>query len=112
MECLHCAGPVIGRAGKKFCSDRCRNLYNYGRVKDAANHIRNTNNALKRNRAILEGLYKAGKTHTTKQALTDTGYNFGLLTSYSVSKTGRTYYYCYDYGYMSETEIVFIVMRK
>jgi predicted nucleic acid-binding Zn ribbon protein len=39
--CLNCGKEVLGRAGKMFCSDICRNTFNNKQNKDATNLIRN-----------------------------------------------------------------------
>jgi predicted nucleic acid-binding Zn ribbon protein len=46
--CLNCGKEVLGRAGKMFCSDICRNTFNNKQNKDATNLIRNVNNRLRK----------------------------------------------------------------
>ena len=56
--CLACGKTLKGRIDKKFCDDYCRNNYN-NQQKAKGNHsafVRNINNALLKNRKILESL--------------------------------------------------------
>ena len=55
-KCLACSKPLKGRIDKKFCDDYCRNSYN-NQQKAKGSHssyVRNINNALLKNRKILE----------------------------------------------------------
>ena len=56
--CLACGNILKGRADKKFCNDYCRNNYNnLQKSKDNySNIIRNINNALLKNRKVLQSL--------------------------------------------------------
>ena len=54
--CLNCNKPVKGRTDKKFCDDYCRNNYNNQLKSNTINLVRNINNALGKNRRILENL--------------------------------------------------------
>ena len=54
--CLSCGSTVKGRADKKFCNDYCRNEYNNGLKSSTTNLVRNINNALGKNRRVLETL--------------------------------------------------------
>ena len=52
--CLQCGKTLRGRADKKFCDDYCRNNYNNQLKANTNNYVRNINNALGKNRRILE----------------------------------------------------------
>ncbi len=66
-KCLSCGETLIGRADKKFCNDSCRNNYHHNQNRDQINFIRNINNILKKNRAILKALNPPdGKTKVKK----------------------------------------------
>ena len=60
-SCLACGKPVKGRIDKKFCDDYCRAAYNNELKSAANNYIRNVNNALGKNRRILESLLPEGE---------------------------------------------------
>ncbi len=98
--CLDCGAMLLGRADKKFCNDQCRNNYNNRLNSNSSNLIRNTNNVLKRNRRILEELNPGGKTKTTRAKMAARGFNFDYITRFFHTKNGKTYHFCYEYGYL------------
>ncbi len=113
--CLSCDKPVKGRTDKKFCDDYCRNNYNNQLKADSSNLVRNINNALGKNRRILEGLFAAGEemAKTTKEKLLQKGFQFKYITHIYINKKGNTYYFCYDLGYLPlDNDWYLIVKRK
>jgi predicted nucleic acid-binding Zn ribbon protein len=111
-KCPECGSKIIGREDKKFCSDGCRNTYNNRNNKDSVNLIRNTNNALRKNWRILEQLNPDQKTKTTKQKLSDLGFDFNLFTSIYTTKAGTVYYFVYNQGYLPlENDFYALVKR-
>ena len=113
--CLACGKPLRGRADKRFCDDYCRNSYN-NQLKSASNNlVRNINNALGKNRRILERLLSASEetAKANKEKLQRLGFQFKYMTHTYVTKTGKTYFYCYEYGYLPlENDWYLIVRRK
>lgn len=111
-NCLECGEKILGRADKKFCSDSCRNTYNNILNKDNKNLIRNINNRLRRNYRILESLNKEEKTKTTKERLLRLGFNFDYFTGIYTTKSGSTYYYLYDQGYLPLDNDFYLLVKK
>ncbi len=112
-NCPECGNRIIGRADKKFCSDYCRNAYNNQLNKDSKNLVRNINNLLRKNYRILGELNPKDKTKTTKTKLIAKGFDFQHFTSIYVTKTGNTYYFVYDQGYLPlENEFYALVKRN
>ncbi|MBN3035661.1 MAG: DUF2116 family Zn-ribbon domain-containing protein [Bacteroidales bacterium] len=112
-SCLECGTPLTGRVDKRFCSDQCRNTYNNRKIRDATNYIRNVNNILRRNRRILSQLNPGGKAKVHRNKLVEKGFDFGFFTSLYITKTGSTYYFCYEYGYLPlEGNFFFLVMKQ
>lgn len=114
-SCLTCDKPLKGRADKKFCDDYCRNSYNNQLKSITNNSVRNVNNTLSKNRRILKSLLPdTGETaKANKEKLQRLGFNFKYITHTYVTKTGKTYLYCYDYGYLPlENDWFLIVKRK
>ena len=113
--CLTCGKPLKGRADKRFCDDYCRNSHN-NQLKSASNNmVRNINNALGKNRRILESLLPEGEetAKANKEKLQRLGLQFKYITHTYVTKTGKTYFYCYEYGYLPlENDWYLIVKRK
>ncbi len=100
--CLNCDKPVKGRTDKKFCDDYCRNNYNNQLKSNTINLVRNINNALGKNRRILEDMFNPGDetVKTTKSKLLQKGFQFKYITQTFTNKKGSTYFYCYDFGYL------------
>lgn len=111
-SCLECSEKIIGREDKKFCSDGCRNSYNNKINKDSNNFMRNINNRLRKNYRILTELNAAEKTKTTKSRLLGKGFDFEYFTNIYQTKTGNTYYFLYDQGYMLLDNDFYILVKK
>ena len=111
-NCLECHEKIVGREDKKFCSDGCRNAYNNKMNKDHTNLMRNINNKLRKNYRILTELNPEGKTKTTKNKLISKGFDFDLMTSVYTTKTGNTYYFVYDQGYMAIENEGYVLVKK
>ncbi len=74
--------------------------------------VRNVNNLLRKNYRILEELNPDGKISISKSKLTAKGFNFEYFTSIYTTKTGNTYYFVYDQGYLPlEGEFYALVKR-
>ena len=113
--CLNCDKPVKGRTDKKFCDDFCRNNYNNQLKSNTINLVRNINNALGKNRRILENLFIAGQemAKTTKDKLLQKGFQFKYITHTYTNKKGNVYFFCYDIGYLPlEGDWYLLVKRK
>lgn len=113
--CLTCDKPVKGRTDKKFCDDYCRNNFNNQLNAGSTNQVRNINNALSKNRRILESSLAAGEetSKTTKDKLLQKGFQFKYMTHVYNNKKGNTYFFCYDLGYLPlENDWFLIVKRK
>jgi predicted nucleic acid-binding Zn ribbon protein len=114
-NCLVCGKTLKGRSDKKFCDDYCRAAYNNDLKSAANNYIRNVNNALGRNRRIMESLLHDGETKTkaNREKMIEKGFQFRYYTHRYTAKNGNTYHYCYEYGYLSlENNRVLIVKRN
>ena len=113
--CLNCNKPVKGRTDKKFCDDFCRNNYNNQLKSNTINLVRNINNALGKNRRILENLFIAGEemAKTTRNKLLQKGFQFKYITHTYTNKKGNVYFFCYDIGYLPlESDWYLLVKRK
>lgn len=112
--CLHCSKTIRGRSDKKFCDDYCRNNYNNQLKSHSNNYVRNVNNALSKNRRILELLLPPGDEiiKTTKQVLLQQGFSFKYITHTYINKKGNTYFFCYDYGYLPLDNDWYLIVRR
>lgn len=111
--CLECEEEIKGRADKKFCSDQCRNAYNNKLKSGTSDYVRSVNNALKKNRKILQELLPEATCRTTRSKLLQKGFDFNFMTSSYTNRKNATYYFCYEYGYLPlENDLCFLVRRK
>jgi hypothetical protein len=112
--CLACDSPLKGRTDKKFCNDYCRNSFNNRLKGDSNNLMRNTNNALRKNRRILSEMLKkkgqAGRVQRDK--LMGLGFQFKYLTHTHTNGRGKVYHFCYEYGYLSLENGWLYVVKK
>jgi hypothetical protein len=111
-NCLECGEPFSGRIDKKFCSDYCRNSFNNKVNKESKNLIRNINNRLRKNHRVLSNLNTSGKTKVTRRKLLDGNFDFNYFTAIYTTKTGNTYYYIYDQGYLALENDYYLLIRR
>jgi hypothetical protein len=114
--CQACGKTLKGRADKKFCDDYCRNNYN-NQLKAKGNYsalVRNINNSLLKNRKILENILPATDemAKASKEKLLRLGFQFKYVTHFYTTKTGKTYFYCYDYGYLPLDNDWYLVVKN
>lgn len=114
-HCLHCNKLVKGRVDKKFCDAWCRNAY-HNRLNSTFTSplLRTINSILKRNRRILGTLLPAEKeiTRASKKRLLELGFNFRYLTHQLTTQKGRTYFFCYEYGYLPLENDFYLIVTK
>jgi hypothetical protein len=112
--CLNCDEPIKGRADKKFCDDACRNNYNNQLNSDNSNYVRNINNILRRNRRILANFIPLDKTtaKASKKKLEEAGFSFSNFTSIYRNKQNQTYFFNYEYGYLSLENDWYMIVKK
>jgi hypothetical protein len=113
--CLNCNKPFKGRTDKKFCDDYCRNNYNNQLKSTTVNLVRNINNALGKNRRILENILtnNGEMAKTNKEKLLLKGFQFKYFTHTYTNKKGNVYFFCYDLGYLPlENDWYLLVKRK
>ena len=112
--CLACDKPLKGRSDKKFCDDYCRNNYNNQLKSMTNNQMRNINNALSKNRRILEEMLPEGKEKVSshKEKLLEKGFLFKYVTHLYTTKDGKTYYFCYEYGYLPLDNDWYLIVRR
>ena len=115
-KCLACDKPLKGRVDKKCCDDYCRNNYN-NQQKAKGNHsayVRNINNALLKNRKILESLKGDKEEHVraNREKLLGLGFIFKYITHIFKNKEGKTYSWCYEYGYLPLDNDWFLIVKR
>ncbi len=112
--CMSCGKVIKGRSDKKFCDDFCRNSFNNDLKSDSNNYVRNINNALRKNRRILEDYLAAGHemVKITKDKMLQQGFQFKYSTHTYTNNKGNIYYFCYDYGYLALENGWYLVVKN
>lgn len=112
--CLSCNKTIKGRTDKKFCDDYCRNNHNNQLKGEDNNLIRNINNALRKNRRILEGLLpeEEDMVKANRDKLLHKEFQFKYNTHTYTNKKGNTYFFCYEYGYLPLENDWFLIVRR
>ncbi|MBK8495766.1 MAG: hypothetical protein WBO39_04455 [Ferruginibacter sp.] len=112
--CLQCERTLKGRSDKKFCDDYCRATFNNELKGAANNYMRNVNNALGKNRRILEGLLPDGeqKTKIKLDKLLHQGFQFKYRTHTYTNHKGNAYQFCYEYGYLPLENNWYLVVKR
>ena len=72
----------------------------------------NTNNKLRKNYRILSELNVDGKSKTTRSKMLGKGFDFEYFTNILNTKSGNTYCFVYDQGYMALENDFFILVKK
>lgn len=112
-NCLACGKPLQGRADKKFCDDYCRNAYHNKSKALDIKIVRNINNALRKNRNILEEILKDEDTaRANQEKLLSLGFNFKYQTHTYTTKKGHSYIYCYEYGYLPLENNWYLIVKN
>lgn len=113
-ECKACGKTLHGRADKKFCNDYCRNAYNNNLKSANSTVVRNINNALLKNRRILESvLGEEEMQKISKDKLLHKGFQTKYITHTYTNKKGNVYHFCYEYGYLPlEHDFLLVVKQK
>lgn len=111
-ECLYCGEVLRGRADKKYCSAECRNGYHNHHASRNDAFMRQVNKVLRKNRRILAELAPEGKANVRVDRLVDRGFSFKYFTHLRVTKEGREYRFCYEYGYLEFKPDWFVLVRR
>ena len=111
-KCIECEMKLAGRRDQKFCSDYCRNTYNNRLNEESTKYMRRINNILRKNRRILASLNPNGKKTVDGITLAEEGFNFHYYTNVYTTRTGSTYYFCYEQGYLKMDDDKYMLVLK
>lgn len=99
--CMQCGSPIKGRRDKKFCDDHCRNNYYNWLHMNRTNMMRQIHQVLRKNRRILQNALETRATTNgiPLAPLLEEGFLPGYHTKIQHDEKGKTYFYCYEYGF-------------
>jgi len=111
--CKQCGKILSGRSDKIFCSVSCKNTYHKNLRKNTDKAVVTINKILHRNRSILYEIMKdkKGQIKINRRILDNKKFNYKYHTHFYVNSKGKTYYYVYDYAWMSFSDDE-ILIRK
>ncbi len=99
-KCPVCDNEIKGRAGKIFCSSKCKSIDQYEKrqVEDA--FFIQVDKQLKVNRKVLKKYNRSGFSTLRKEQLEKEGFDSNFFTHYWRNNKGQVYLFCYDYGFL------------
>jgi len=105
---------MVGRNDKIFCSIKCKNYYHVNLRKVTKIAVKRIDIILHRNRSILLELMGKNKRqiHIDRVVLDKKKFNYKYHTHTQVNSKGKTYYYVYDFGWMSFSDNSILIVRK
>lgn len=111
VECLECGNEIkYGRSDRKFCCDKCKNLYHNRMTHQRRSVQLRVLGALEKNYEILSRLLSAEITSVSIGDLSQTGFNKEIMTSYH--KVGsHDEFRCYDIKYYCSATRIFNIER-
>lgn len=111
--CPVCQILFTGRSDKRFCSDQCRSSYHNNANRELKKLIYNINRILIQNRRVLTLLNPNGKAKVHRRQLEAHGFQFDYFTDEFLSKSGKSYRFCYDQGYLAiDQDYYFLVVKQ
>ncbi len=113
MICKICNYEFKGRSDKQFCSVKCKNQYHTTLRKNTQKATLKIDAILHRNRSILFELMQ-GKTSEQimlRLVLEQKQFNFKYHTHANTNSKGKTYYWVYDFAWMSFSNDKILVVK-
>jgi hypothetical protein len=110
--CKVCGDEIHGRRDKQYCSDHCRASYFNLSNADITGFMRRVNYTIRKNRSILYKFNPNGKARVHKNKLVEEGLNFDYFTNVYKTQSGKTYYFCYDQGYLELEDNYYALVVK
>ncbi|MBO4465714.1 MAG: DUF2116 family Zn-ribbon domain-containing protein [Bacteroidales bacterium] len=104
--CLNCGAPLVGRADKLFCSERCKDAWHNKRKNRIKQSRASVMGILKNNHDILESLIQSGRTVWITPLLEAMGLRCDYFTRLVGIRPGSILCECFDIRYrVSKTKL-------
>ena len=102
-SCKCCGEILVGRSDKRFCNDACRSNHYHLSHKKERLEISGINRILRKNRRILLEWRSTNEIKGYKDTLLRKGFSFDYYT-HSKPLGNKRAYFCYDIGYVEESQ--------
>jgi predicted nucleic acid-binding Zn ribbon protein len=99
-QCPSCRGNFKGRKDKRFCSEKCRHLFNRALQQQEDEPLTKAFQAIRRNRSLLKRLCAGKKAIASRETMEAMGFDSTAFSSLHVNGRNQTYYFCADYGFL------------
>jgi predicted nucleic acid-binding Zn ribbon protein len=99
--CPVCDVLLKGRLDKKFCSAKCKSIYQYEKRQETEGFYLMVERQLRINRKLLRRYNRSGFTTIRKLELINKGFDPKFFTHYWKNKKGEVYLFVYEYGFLS-----------
>lgn len=112
--CISCGKTFIGRTDKKYCSQACKNTFNYQRRSNTKSATKTIDTILHKNREILEVIMgpKRKRMKISKTELTKMGFQSEYITGFYINSQDKMYRYVYDFAWMEFTGEKVMIVKK
>lgn len=111
-KCRECNSILTGRRDQRYCCDYCRNTFNNRLNEDTTKYMRRINGILRKNRRILNELNPNGKKTVDGITLAEEGFNFHYYTNAYTTKSGASYFFCYEQGFLRIENDKYMLVHK
>jgi hypothetical protein len=114
MKCKICNKLVKGRSDKEFCSLRCKNYYHFNLRKATNIAVKDIDIILHRNRSILLEVLEKNllQKKIPRMVLEKKKFNFKYNTHSHINSKNKTFFWVYDFGWMSFSDDDILIVRK
>jgi len=111
--CLQCGKPVHGRAGKKFCSEKCKNEWHNITTKRSRLARGRIITALSHNHSLLEKAVREGMLSIDLMTLENMGFRPDYMTGYTPGRNGAAgTCRCFDISYCRSATRVYKIRKE
>lgn len=98
-RCLECGDDIsYGRRNKKFCCDKCKNMWHNKRAQGTRIAKSRVMTILNRNYSILNNMLESGCTSADLDQMRGMGFNFDYCTSYRKVRR-HDEFFCFDIAF-------------
>lgn len=100
-RCPICTSVIKGRTDKKFCSIKCKSIYQYENRQKTEVFFLKVERQLRIDRKLLKKFNRSGYTTIRKSELMAEGFDPMFFTHYWKNQKGDVYLFVFEYGFLA-----------